>query len=161
MRKSTIIILACAAAVFVAGASAYFISISAADNRFNIGNVTTTIEEEFPDPDPVPGRPMPKTVRIRNTGKNDCYVRVQALFSDGDMESICSLDYNTTDWTKEDDGWWYYKKVLKTGETTVPLFTKVTVSGSADEEMIVPFDILIRQESRQARGFDSFQSAWS
>ena len=160
MRKIFLFLLVCAAFITISGAAAYLTDISAADNLLHIGNVTTGIEEEFPDPDPVPGKTMKKVVKIKNTGKNNCYVRVQALFSDGDMESLCSVDYNTTDWAKGSDGWWYYKNILDAGKITPPLFTMITIDRTADANKIVPFDLLIRQESRQSREIGTWQDAW-
>lgn len=160
MRKIPLFLLACAAFITISGAAAYLTSISAANNLLHIGNVTTTIEEDFPDPDPAPGSAMTKLVKIRNTGKNNCYVRVQVLFSDGDMESLCSIDYNTADWAKGSDGWWYYRKALEAGKLSPPLFSKVTIDRTAASEEIVPFDLLIRQESRQSYMVGSWQDAW-
>ena len=162
MRKITAIILACLACLSAVGVSAYFVSTSAKDNVTDIGLVTTVIEEEFPDPDPVePGDVKTKRVRIRNTGKIPCYVRAQILFSDSAMESLCDLDYDRTNWAySESDGWWYYRPRLDTNARTNPLFTSVTVSQNADAEDIIPFEIYVRQESRQADGHSSYETAW-
>ena len=91
-----------------------------ANNRTTIGGVTTDIPEKFTPPDDIkPGDVITKDVKIRNTGKDDCYVRVRSLFSDSDMEKYCTVNYNTTDFTyNKNDGYYYYKKVLKKGETT-------------------------------------------
>lgn len=43
-----------------------------------------------------------------------------------------TLDYNTTDWTQGEDGYFYYNKVLKPGEVTEPIFTNVAFSGTMD-----------------------------
>lgn len=43
-----------------------------------------------------------------------------------------TLDYNTTDWTQGDDGYFYYNKVLKPGEVTEPIFNNVAFSGTMD-----------------------------
>ena len=98
-----------------------------ANNRTTIGGVTTDIPEKFTPPDDIkPGDVITKDVKIRNTGKDDCYVRVRSLFSDSDMEKYCTVNYNTTDFTyNKNDGYYYYKKVLKKGETTPSLFTTV------------------------------------
>ncbi len=102
-----------------------------------------------------------KDVKIRNTGKDDCYVRVLSLFSDSDMEKYCTVNYNTTDFTyNKNDGYYYYKKVLKKGETTPSLFTTVTISKNIPQDEIRKFDIIVYQESYQSYGFDSYQAAW-
>lgn len=83
-----------------------------ANNRTTIGGVTTDIPEKFTPPDDIkPGDVITKDVKIRNTGKDDCYVRVRSLFSDSDMEKYCTVNYNTTDFTyNKNDGYYYYKK---------------------------------------------------
>lgn len=49
-----------------------------ANNRTTIGDVTTDIPEKFTPPDDIkPGDVITKDVKIRNTGKDDCYVRVR------------------------------------------------------------------------------------
>ena len=130
------------------GASAYFTDAEIQNNQIDIGSVTTEVLEDFPDPgEPSPGSRITKVVRIRSTGESDCAARVQVLFSDSEAEQICTPDYNTGDWEYE-EGWWYYRHVLHTGDVTEPLFTNVSISPDADD--IKDFDIYIRQESRQA-----------
>lgn len=133
-----------------------------ANNRTTIGGVTTDIPEKFTPPDDIkPGDVITKDVKIRNTGKDDCYVRVRSLFSDSDMEKYCTVNYNSTDFTyNKNDGYYYYKKVLKKGETTPSLFTTVTISKNIPQDEIKKFDIIVYQESYQSYGFDSYQAAW-
>ena len=133
-----------------------------ANNRTTICGVTTDIPEKFTPPDDIkPGDVITKDVKIRNTGKDDCYVRVRSLFSDSDMEKYCTVNYNTTDFTyNKNDGYYYYKKVLKKGETTPSLFTTVTISKNIPQDEIRKFDIIVYQESYQSYGFDSYQAAW-
>ena len=70
-------------------------------------------------------------------------------------------NYNTTDFTyNKNDGYYYYKKVLKKGETTPSLFTTVTISKNIPQDEIRKFDIIVYQESYQSYGFDSYQAAW-
>lgn len=151
MRKIMITAVILAGIIFsVNGAFALFADTEDENNVIDIGSVTTEIVEEYEDPGiPDPGDVIPKKVRIRSAGESDCLVRVQILFSDSEAERICSVDYNTADW-EYTDGWWYYRSVLHTGDITEPLFTKVAVSSDAEE--ITAFDIIVRQESRQAEG---------
>lgn len=58
--------------------------------------------------------------RIRCEG-NDCYVRAKITFLNMEYLSDKDLYGITTDWVKAADGYWYYKNVLRTGET-VDLF---------------------------------------
>lgn len=160
------ITIALCVAVFVGSAMAYL-----TDNEFHVNElatkeVETEITEDFPDPDPLePGQEFTKTVRIENNGKPSCYVRVQVLFSDGEMRSVCTLCFegedgiNTADWTYR-DGWYYYNSALEPGALTSPLFTSVKTDERAEADDLHEFDIFVRQESRQAEGhenaFDAF-----
>lgn len=151
MRKILITAVILAGIILSAnGAFALFADVENEKNRIDIGSVTTEITEEFEEPqDPAPGDVITKKVRIRSVGESDCLVRVQVLFSDSEAEKICSLNYNTADW-EYSDGWWYYRSILHTGDSTEPLFTEASLSSDAEE--IRAFDILVRQESRQAEG---------
>ena len=82
-----------------------------------------------------------KKVHIENTGDVDMYVRI-AL--DQKIESLSdpaaqlnfehiSLDINTADWTKQGD-YYYYKKALKPGQATEPLFTTVSFDAKMGNE---------------------------
>lgn len=78
------------------------------------------------------------------------------------MEKYCTVNYNSTDFTyNKNDGYYYYKKVLKKGETTPSLFTTVTISKNIPQDEIKKFDIIVYQESYQSYGFDTYQAAWN
>ena len=159
--KVQILLLAAVCACVIGGSYAYFTDGDSAENEITVGGVTTEIVEEFPSPDPTPGGSFTKKVQIRSNGPSDCYVRVQILFSDDEMENICTLDYDRANWTEESDGWWYYKDVLKEGELTTPLFTKVTISSGATASDIHRFNIIVRQESRQSSGYENALAAFT
>ena len=68
------------------------------------------------------------------------------------MGDVCSIDYNDADWTKNNqDGYWYYNSLLKSGETTKPLFTKVTILPGVDENNLQDFDINVYHESSNTK----------
>ena len=135
---------------------AYYTDTAECDNIFSIGSVETQITEEFPNPViPKDGGALVKKVSIKNTGKSSCYVRVQVLFSDCDIESKCTIDYNTDDWSYK-DGWWYYLSPLKSGAATSNLFNSVTFEASD----IGDFSIYIRQESRQSATYENAFAPW-
>ena len=83
----------------------------------------------------MPGAEVSKVVEVENTGDKDAYVRIRldkelTLMEDAAGEtdlSLIGLNIDTENWT-EKDGWYYYGRVLKTGETTEPLFTSVAFS---------------------------------
>jgi len=160
-RKHLIIAAAIICNLTAAGCvTAYFMSADEAANVFRTGYVDSEIVEDY-DPPPVliPGISFKKNVAVRNTGTCPSYVRIQAVFSDGDMEKQCTLDWNTEDYDYK-EGYYYYKKILETGETTEPLFTSVKVSENAEAEDMKNFEILIYAEAYQSAGSDNYAEAW-
>ena len=77
-----------------------------------------------------------KHIAVENVGDTDAIVRV-AVFA-GDFASV-----NTgSDW-KLKNGWYYYDKVLKAGETTPELFVSVKAEASKQAD----FNIVVVHES--------------
>lgn len=161
-KTHIIIIAALICNVTAAGCvAAYLISADTALNSFGTGYAETEIIENF-DPPPVlvPGVSFEKNVKVKNTGKCPVYVRVQAVFTDGDMEKLCEVDWNTADYEYK-DGYYFYKKPLDVDDMTEPLFTSVTLSEHATAEQIKNFEILIYTEAYQSAGSDSYAEAWN
>lgn len=156
------------------GTNAYLTSYDQMVNVIGVGRNTTTIEEEFPTPSPLPGgedTEYSKTVWVANgsTQKNehsvDCYVRVSLGYSNDDIGRAVSLkQVDQKNWVKADDGFYYYRKILREGEVTTPLFTGIAVDSSKIEktylDQINDFEIQIYEESVQAAGFEDYESAW-
>ena len=63
-----------------------------------------------------------------------------------------------------DDGFYYYKKVLREGEKTTPLFSGISVDSWKLEktylDQIDAFEVQVYEESVQAPGFEDYRSAW-
>lgn len=55
-----------------------------------------------------------KNITITNTGNMPCSVRVKIFCISENSVNI----KNSTNWNKQEDGNWYYSKMLKEGETT-------------------------------------------
>lgn len=158
----------------VGGTAAFMTSYSQKMNTIAVGRNSTVIEEHFPDPVPKPIKDDPeytKKVWISNrtsaeSGYNvDCYVRAAISFSNSDIGKAVSLqNLNTTDWEYHEDGYYYYRRILKEGETTAPLFTGFKIlSDRIDDSCrayISDFSISIYEESVQAEGFGNFAEAW-
>lgn len=146
--------------------SAYFSDSNGKVNTFVLGYNEIDIVEEFDEPEKVrPGDEIKKMVNVSNTGNTDCYVRVKAVFSHNILGNYCTVDWNTTNWTKNADGYWYYNGVLKAGMSTENLMTKVTISNSmpndiADELADIYFTLIIYAESIQYEGFADAGAAW-
>jgi len=144
----------------------YLIDSAAAANRFVVGENSIVVEEEFNPPKELePGISFDKKPKVTNTGNLPCFVRMRADFSDSEAQAICEpLDINTADWLYDSsDGYYYYNKVLQPGESTSPLFTKVTIRDDLDESDMKEFDILIYAESiqRGERLASEYKTAWN
>ena len=83
--------------------------------------------------DVMPGQDVSKIVRVKNTGSNPAYIRVEvqkaiALAADaqGDVDlELVSLDFDSEKWTLRNDCYYYYNEPLAPGETTAALFRNV------------------------------------
>lgn len=142
MKKKLLVLSVVAAclSLLIGSTLAYFTTSDIARNVITTGNIELELIEkdeegnDFVNPTGVtPGAQIAKIVTVKNTGDNECWVRISvekaiklAEGKEGTIDlSLVKLDLNTTDWT-EKDGWFYYNEQLKSGETTEPLFTTVT-----------------------------------
>ena len=102
------------ALMLLAGASleesqSYFTAYVEAEGRKSVELGTRTeIREEYEEGE--------KIVRIKNTGKTGCFVRVKAFAG-----SLVGLSYSGESWEEGEGGWWYYQKPLFPEEETAPL----------------------------------------
>ena len=79
----------------------------------------------------MPGQDASKIVRVKNTGSNPAYIRVEvqkaialAADSHGDVDlDLVSLDFDGDSWRLGSDGFYYYDQPLAPGETTTRLPT--------------------------------------
>ena len=150
------------AGIMVAGILAYLAYMDRAGNRFVVGGVNTEIVEEFKPPKVImPGTVIPKDVKVKSHGPSACYVRVLAVFADSDMGQYCAVDWNTKDWVKQADGYYYYVKPIAEGESTTSLFTQIKVKDDTPEAVIKDVDMIVYAESYQADGYSSWQEAWN
>ena len=129
------------------GTLAYFTAEDTAHNVITTGGVTIDLIEHTRDdegsliPWPeegvsgvMPGEDVAKIITVKNTGASAAWVRVKltkvVTFEDKtetDTDKMITYEANTADWT-EKDGWYYYNKVLKAGETTEALIEAVQFS---------------------------------
>lgn len=110
-------------------------------NTFKLAQVDTDIEEggetgehTAESKDPV----------VKNSNESPVYVRARVNLSDIE-ESDVTVVFNTTAWENGNDGFWYYKQILKGGEKTEPLFTDLEISDTVPKD--ATFDVLVYQES--------------
>lgn len=153
-----ILVLAIITIFGVSSAIAYFSDSDTRNNSLIIGENEITVEESFPHPsDP---SEFEKVVTIKNTGNVSCYIRALVEFDQGDIGNLYEMDINTTDWTeKQSDGYYYYKKEVAPGETTIPLMT--TVKQVKEGTVESDFSINVKSDSIQSKGFTDYKSAWN
>ena len=125
----------------------YFSDEESVSDELVFGNVETEIVEEYDTKPIIPGEEFKKVVRIKNIGKNSCFVRVKILISPEEYAEELNLNINTNDWEYK-NGFYYYKKPLNSGEITTPLFTKLTIPSGLNSGDV--FDINIYSESIQS-----------
>ena len=131
------------------GTIAYFTADAVASNVITSGNIKidlkeTAIPEEGGSPVPfenrigvMPGTAVSKIVQVENIGSQSAYIRVgvdkEIFLAEENTEepdlSLVSWDVNSDFW-EEKDGFYYYKEVLETGQTSEPLFTEVVFDAS-------------------------------
>lgn len=107
-------------------------------NSFTPGSVETIIEEDEPKPS---GSDIAKAPRVKNTGKNDALIRMKVTMSPSELVEKLNIKLTMNNgWTYKSDGYYYYNEILKPGQYTAALFTKVTgkdiiVNGKFSEEL--------------------------
>lgn len=156
------------------GTAAYQSAFDETVNTVTPGNITSEIGEDFPPPPTItPDKDVDiaKKIWVSNspsgqTGySTDCYVRVSLGFSNSDIGKAVSLQNEDTDnWIYRDDGFYYYKKVVREGESTLPLCTGFVVDHTRLEksywESLEDFQIQVYEESIEADAFEDYQKAW-
>lgn len=166
-KKTVLLVILCAAilGLGIGGTVAYLASgTKNVENTFTIGSVETEVTEnhfELKD-----DKTVSKDPQIKNVGKNDCYVRVRINFTPADAGiSIGRLGKN---WEDGKDGFYYYKEVVKVGESTEPVFTEVKipdgwVKNSKATEKFQEFDVIVYQEAVTANlaGETNYKTIWS
>lgn len=114
---------------------------------------TEIIEEYNPPASVFPGQYIDKVVNIKNTGDIQALVRVslEKYFEDESLDpEMIVLDINEDDW-KYVNGYYYYKDILGSGETTKsPLLRGFMIDPSAGMEYTIQdAHIVVNSESVQ------------
>lgn len=171
MRKSTVFCFL-AAVIFICSAVGAAVAVqrvvSESVHEVNMSGIKAQIIEEYkPKGNVYPNSTIDKVVNVKNTGGSDGIVRVKVEKAWGERRSndgkliaddTCStdniiIDYNTEYWHYDQaDGYFYYKGVLKPGETTVvPLFKNFYIDkDTGNEYMGLEADIQVKMECVQA-----------
>ena len=163
---------------------AYLSDVKDVTNQISVTEGKIDISESFPSvTEQSMNNTFKKEVKVSNTssGTTDCFVRVFADFSDSNVRDKAKIRVNSTDYTwtefialtNRSDNWefipdnsseneklrgyFYYKKVLHSGETTPDLFTDVLVDyrdppGSGADtniDKITDFEMIVYAETVQ------------
>ena len=187
-KKSLFAIIAIVLIAVVGVTIAYFQSTAAFENLFNVGIYKVVTTEVFESPDNwAPGQEIPKTITTTNEGTIPAAVRVsyteQWLDSENvDITSqvdagtaIINFD-NTGDWIQDGNNY-YYKYILKPGNTTSSFIRSVTLNPningvacttsqngltktceSANPTLGATYKLTITKETVQA---DRYQDVWN
>ena len=165
--------------VLAGGTIAYFTAEETVYNVITTGELKMDLVEETTDGEPwpeggisgvMPGMIVDKKAYVENEGDIEFYTRMRIGMEMEDRNGKrlsaehVELDINTKDWT-EKDGYYYYKKPLKPGEKTEPLFTKVSFDvRMGNEYMKSKLEIYVHAEAVQSKnnGTDALSaSGWS
>ena len=139
-------------------------------NKITIGSIKGLVSMEGFSYGQVimPGTTAPNVVSVKNTGTIDVLVRLKmdiAWGSSRDSERkltvIPSLStdnihitFNSTNWYfKQADGYFYYRGVVRPGESTIPLMKEFTIdSNSGNKYKNMMADFVVHMECIQAAG---------
>ena len=142
--KIKIAAISVAAALFafmVQPTAAYYQTVGKATNVVTSGNIQLIIHEmtdqgtAFPSEGVYikPGDVVSKEVSIENICAHPFYLRVRMIYGtnaqDLTPEECLKLNINSEYWELH-DGWYYYKDVVKPGETTAKVFSQVEIVAS-------------------------------
>lgn len=175
---SLAMVICCLAVLTISGTLAYFTAEDTATNVITTGTIDIDLKETIGvDPETgedipftdvtgvMPSQAIDKIVTVKNI--NDAmpaFVRVRVTptitlaqeYADKQDEidlSLIRIDYNTQNWTyNEEDGYWYYNEALDTNAETPVLFTKVTFApemGNMYQGATVTIDV--RAEAVQVK----------
>lgn len=115
----------------------------------------------------VPGAEISRIATVKNTGKEDAWVRVKADFIiNGDSSSAADSDYiellglNDSDW-KWKDGYWYYTKPLASGAVSEALFTGIKILPDELDDSFDETNLKVDAEGTQVKnnGSTVFEAA--
>ena len=131
------------------GTLAYFTAEDTAHNVITSGEIAIELQEWADEEKTtpfsengvsgvMPGTDVTKIVEIKNTGSNAAYIRVKVekeiILPDGvegePDSGLIKIDFDETDWTLGEDGYYYYNAALEPDTVTQPLFASVRLDNT-------------------------------
>lgn len=178
-RLLCLAVLICGLAVLAIGTAANYVVEETAYNVITTGLLRMELVEEttggkpWPEDgltDIFPGMTADKIVKVHNSGAVPffCKVSVSGLvkaYEGGELPfDPITLDLDTEHWV-EQEGFYYYRRILNPGETTEPLFTKVSFDPRMGNEYMrakVKIDVLAQAVQSDNNGTDPLKAlGWS
>jgi len=163
------------------GTAAYFVQEETSYNVITTGCLYMDLVEETTGGHPwpeggvsgvMPGTNVDKVVYVENIGSVPFFTRISleniikaAPGVDAELTfEYISIDLNTTEWI-EQDGYYYYYRILNPGEKTEPLFTKVSFApemGNEYQNATVEIYVLAQAVQSANNGDDPLKAmGWS
>lgn len=154
------LVAALSATAAIGGTLAYFTDTATpVNNVFTVGNVKIKIEEdnwvEANAKDVYPGQTLAKDPKVKNTGKNICFIRAKIVnldqFGTGKEITVDEIgagwEYNAA------DGYYYWTAAVDKDSVTGCLFNSITMPTSLDGKEGDAKPITIEAQAVQAQGF--------
>ena len=158
---------------------AYYSTVGKATNVVTSGNIQFMIHETtdqgtaFPEEGVyiVPGDIVSKKVSVENVCEHPFYLRVKLVYGvdsqELSAEDCFKLNIDESNWQYV-DGWYYYKGIVKPGQTTPDVFSKVEIVGSKVDNSYLGKTLTlsvvahaVQSENNPVEGTDTFTaSGW-
>jgi len=171
--------LICGLAILATGTAANFVVEETAYNVITTGLLYMELVEEttggqpWPEEgfaDVIPGKTIDKIAKVHNNGAVPFFCKVTVTgtvkaHEGGELpfEPI-TLDYDTEHWILKGESYYYYR-ILYPGETTEPLFTKVSFAPAMGNEYMrakVNINVLAQAVQSDNNGTDPLEAlGWS
>lgn len=180
-RALSIAIIVIGLSAVATGTYAYFVAEETAYNVITTGCLYMDLIEETTGGEPwpkegikdvIPSMTVDKVVRVENKGSVPFFTRIQkettvipgpGVTAELTDEYI-SVDINTESWI-EQDGYYYYHRILQPGEVTEPLFTQVSFApemGNEYQNATVEVYVLAQAVQSDNNGYDPLMAlGWS
>ena len=171
--------LICGLAILATGTAANFVVEETAYNVITTGCLFMELVEETTGGQPwpeegfdnvIPGKTIDKIAKVQNKGAVPffCKVRVTGTVKAFDGTDLpydyVSLDFDTEHWIQKGE-FYYYHRILYPGETTEPLFTKVSFDPLMGNEYMrskVNINVLAQAVQSDNNGTDPLEAlGWS
>ena len=180
-RILAIALIAIGLSAVATGTYAYFVAEETAYNVITTGALFMDLVEETEDGSPwpeegikdvIPCMTVGKVVYVENRGSVPFFARIQKEITVTPAPGVTAeltdefigLDINTEHWI-EQDGFYYYYRILQPGEKTEPLFTKVSFAPEMTndyQDSVV--EVYVRAQAVQSdnNGYDPLMAlGWS